>query len=151
MAFKFFSIGKANEEIDKLESSLAELTRERDALKENSAAIETDAENVKSELASAGAKAVQLESDLATARQSITSLTVERDAAVSAQKAAEAKLANPSAQIKEAAALQALEITAKLGQPPVTSAPPPAPANPGAGLKGLDLAIAVHRAATEKK
>lgn len=150
MAFKFFNIGKANEEIDKLESSVAQLTEERDAIKANSGEIEAAAETFKGELTAARQKAVQLESDLATARQSIATLTTERDTASAAQNTAEAKLANPSEQVKALASAQALEITAKLGQPPVTAAPP-APANPAAGLTGLDRAIAAHKSTQPTK
>lgn len=112
MAFKFFNIGKANEEIDKLEASVAQLTAERDAIRGNTGQVEAAAEKLKSGLAAADAKIVQLESELSTARTAGTSLTAELSAA-------NAKLANPDERIKEAASIQAAEITAKLGQPPV--------------------------------
>jgi len=145
MAYKFFNIGKANEEIDKLEAAVAKLTAERDAIKDNDSTIAAEAEKLKTRLASADAKVVQLDADLATARQSISSLTTERDAARSELATANAALANPEQRIKEAASVQAAQITASLGQPPI-AAQPAAPPNPSAGLTGLERAIAAHKA-----
>ncbi len=143
MALKFFQIGKANEEIDRLELANAELTRQIEAFKGNDSEVVAAAEKIKGELAASGAKVVQLESDLATARLSITSLTGERDAARTELATANGKLANPDQRIKDAAAVQAAQITASLGQPPVTAQPavnPAAPANPE--VKGRDRFLA---------
>lgn len=143
MALKFFQIGKANEEIDRLNAELAKVTAERDALTGNDSTIAAEAEKVKGELAAASAKIVQLESDLATARQSISSLKETNLKVESDLHAAQAKLANPEARIKEAAAVQAAEITAKLGQPPVVAAPPANPAQPEKkALKGRERHLA---------
>ena len=126
-AYKFFNIGKANEEIDRLESLVASLTTQVETLKGNDSEIAAAAEKVKGELATASAKIVQLESDLGTARQTISTVTAARDKAETDLKEANAKLANPEQRIKEAASVHAAEITARLGQPPVVAAPTTAP------------------------
>ena len=128
MAFSFIRIGEANNEIDRLNSSVATLTAERDALKSNEGEIATAAEKFKSEFATAHSRIVQLEADLSTARTSIAGLTAEKESVGKELKTAQDKLANPDARITEAASIQAAEITAKLGQPPVATIPNPNPA-----------------------
>lgn len=111
--FKFFNIGKANEEITRLEAENATLKEDAKNASENAAAIATNAEGVTTEL-------TQLKADHATAKTSISSLTARAEKAETELKAANEKLANPSVQIKEVASRKALEITQAQGQPPVT-------------------------------
>lgn len=143
-AFKFFNIGKANEEITRLESRVAELTTENESLKQNGPAVEAAAETLQSDLDSTKSKLAQVESDLSTAKQTISTLTAAKEKAEADLSAASAKLANPGVQIDEAASAKAAAITASIGVPPVAAtAPNPQPASKA--LTGLERAIAAHK------
>ena len=114
MAFKFFNIGKANDEISNLESKVAELTSEVASLKENTPQIEAAAESLKVELTETKSKLAQAESDLSTSKASLASVSAEL-------KVSNDRLANPPALIKEAAAVQAAVIAASVGVPPISA------------------------------
>ena len=116
MAFKFFNIGKANEEIDNLTSSIAALTLENQSLKDNSPLIEAEAEKLKGEFSAVSGKLSQVEADLATSKQTISTLSGEL-------KVATDKLANPSAQIQKAASVQAAAIVASAGHAAIEVVP----------------------------
>jgi predicted RNase H-like nuclease (RuvC/YqgF family) len=83
-AFKFFNIGKANEEIVSLESRVAQLTSENASLQQNVPQVEAAAEGIRAELTEAHAKLAQATADLATAQASIASLSKEKESAVAA-------------------------------------------------------------------
>lgn len=112
--FKFFNIGKANEEITRLEAELATAKAEAKTATDNADEVVKNAEAVATELA-------QVKSDLATAKTTISSLTARAETAETEAKEAKAKIANPSEQIKNRASQEALNITASQGQPPVAA------------------------------
>lgn len=141
MALKFFQIGKANEEIDRLTAELAKVTTERDALAGNDSSVAADAEKIKGELAAANAKGVQLESDLATARQTIASLTEGKTKAEADLKAARETIADPNGEIQKLAATKAQEIAAGQGIP-IRTLPAPAGDDKQETLENLRVAIA---------
>lgn len=143
-AYKFFNIGKANEEIDRLQGQLAALTAENTSLKENVPQVEAAAESLRTDLESTKAKLTQAESDLATARQTISTVTAAKDKAETDLAAANAKLANPEERIQQAASVQAASITASIGVPPVAAAPAD-PQPKSKSLTGLERAIAAHK------
>lgn len=119
-ALKIWSIGKANQRIEELESQVATLTKERDEAK---AALESNAGEIST-------AAEQVQRDLDTARQTIGTLTGELNASKTliAAKDAEiaalgAKLENQSQQVRVQVAQQVATTQAALGQPPMPSAP----------------------------
>lgn len=123
--FKFFNIGKANAEIERLEAELTKSQAETKAAKDNAAEVETAAEATSAEL-------TKVRIDLKAAQDQVAAKDAEV-AKVSAElKDAKEKLANPSAQVKEIASHKAAEITAAQGQPPVKV---PAVENPAAPAK----------------
>lgn len=150
MAFGFFNIGKANEEIERLNQAVAALTAENTALKENTPLIEAAAEKLKTDSEATALKLSQVEADLATAKDSVASLTAAKEKAEADLAAANAKLANPGEQIKNAASAQAAAITASIGVPPVVATSPTQP-SPSKSLTGLERAIAAHKEAQNQK
>jgi chromosome segregation ATPase len=131
MAWKFLNIGKANAEIERLETALAAeqakvttLTQERDAAKtalaENDSEIAKNAAAVQTEITQVKAERDQAKADLGTAKTTIATLTQERDEA-------KAKLTDPKGTIQSAATTKAAEITAAQGQPPIAAVPTTAP------------------------
>jgi chromosome segregation ATPase len=148
---KFFNIVKANAEIEKHEATIATLTGELTALKDNAPQIEAAAEALRNEKTALEAKAAQVESDLATAKQTISTLTGERDAISAQLMEANKKLANPGEQIKNAASAQAAAIVAASGHTPIAAAPE-VKTDAGAKereaiskLSGVERAIAAHK------
>ena len=127
-AFRFFNIGKANEEITRLESRIQELEAENTQLKDNGPAVEAEAEKVRGELADAQSKLAKADADLKAAQGDVTKLTAERDQAKKDLEAANAKLANPGEQVKKAASEQAAAIVQQIGVPPVPTTPNANPA-----------------------
>lgn len=119
MAYKFFNIGKANAEIDRLEAELVTAKESAKAAAENAAEVEKDAEKVSTEL-------TQARADLATAKQTISTATARAEKAEADLKVANDKLANPGEQIKIKASQEAQKITAGQGQPPIESKTPAA-------------------------
>lgn len=131
-AYKFFNIGKANAEIDRLAAENTELQTRLKAAEENAAEVAKAPE--------------QLTADLATARQSIASLTaqidtIKRDSASASARADASDAAlksekeSKAGEIAKAASAKAMEITASQGQPPLAGSPPE---NPGAQSKIVD-------------
>ena len=139
MAFKFFNIGKANEEIDNLTSSIAALTLENQSLKDNSPLIEAEAEKIKGECSALSGKLSQVEADLETSKQTISTLSGEL-------KVATDKLANPSAQIQKAASVQAAAIVASAGHAAIEVAPNQNPqGSPAPEAKGRDRFVSAFK------
>ena len=122
-------------------------------------------------LTSERAKVVQLTADVATSRQSIQTLTSNEEQLTTAKvalekqvpeirgklEASEAKVIElqaiidkPQGEIQRLASIKASELAAAQGIPPVTTQTTDNPASTkpsaGAGLKGLERAIALHRA-----
>jgi len=152
MAWKFLNIGKANAEIERLEKALADEQAKTAALNKERDELKTAAEANDSEIArnaeATGKELIQAKADLATAKQSVSTLTTERDDA-KAQLATvgkerdelKAKIADPKGAIQTAASAKAAEITGAQGQPPIATAPVATPAAKPAeasGLKGFD-------------
>jgi predicted nucleic acid-binding Zn-ribbon protein len=132
MAWKIFNIGKANDEITRLESELAardkriaELETEKKALGENDNAVATAATQQRAELDAANARIAVLEREKTELTGKITQL---EDDVVTA---------------KASASKKALEITAGQGQPPL----PQAAGGPGVGTGDI---IAQHAALLAK-
>ena len=132
MAFKFLQIGKANAEIERLTAELAKVTKEKE---DAQAAVADNGNEVAKE-------AEKLQADLGTAKQSISTLTGERDAAVSqlAGKDAEIKsltekLAAKDGEVKIQVARQVAETQSQLGAPPIPAPPKEATAT-GTNGKG---------------
>jgi|SRR5580765_1185385 len=138
---RFWNVGKANAEITRLEAEVAKLTKERD---EAAAAVEANNSE-------AVAGATQLESDLATAKQSISTLTAERDAAVKqlsanadAIKALNEKLAGKDEEVKIQVARQVQQTQSQLGAPPVPT-PPAATKTATTQVSGMQKVLAAAR------
>jgi len=139
-------IGKAKEEIARLEADNARLTKE---LADATAALESNTSEV-------GKAAEQMEKDLATAKQTISTLTSERDALTGQLSAKDAeikglteKVASQAEEVKVQVARQVQTTQAALGQPPIPT--PPANATNGTSqLKGVARAAAGIKADLDK-
>ncbi|HWN95015.1 MAG TPA: hypothetical protein VNT99_08280 [Methylomirabilota bacterium] len=146
--FKFFNIGKANEEISRLETENARITADALTSTQNSAAVEERATQLSHDLATATQSIGSLSAQVTTLNQSVTDITADRDALA-------AKLANPSAQIVALAAVKAGEVAAAQGIPPIAIAVVPDPTAVAkasvTNLSGLEKAIAAHKLATQKQ
>ena len=123
MAFKFFNIGKANAEIEKLEARVAELTAENTSLRDNTPEIEAAAQALQGDFQKAVARAEKAEGELAAAAARLSEVTAAKEKAEAEAKASADKLANPSEIIKTTAAAQAAAIVASTGHPGVEAAP----------------------------
>jgi len=143
IVFKFFNIGKANEEIVSLESRVAQLTSENASLQQNVPQVEAAAEGIRAELTEANAKLAQSVADLATAQASIASLSKEKESAVTALATHQA---NPSAEVKEMASAQAAQIVASVGVPPIAAS---VSAEPKPELTGKDRFLATIKIDTK--
>lgn len=148
----FFRIKEANAEIKRLN---AELTRVNTELSELKSSIETNdsetatqaeafqktAEKNALELASEKAAHQATKADLVTAQNDL--------------KVAKEQLGKAGEQTIKLAAAKAAEITAAQGQPAIPTAPAATPADAGkkdfSHLKGLELAIAAHKADSAAK
>ncbi len=143
-----WNIGKANAEIQKL-------TAENAALKENL----TKAESAISENESEAIKAAErLEADLSTAKQTISTLTKERDAAFAVSLADTKQISDLKAQLDAKESSVAIKVSqqvqatqAALGQPPVPAIPSDATTTAGGAPKakplfGLERFIAAEKA-----
>lgn len=144
MAYKFYNIGKANAEIERLENELKSEKEKVSALESNEPEALAAAQG---ELANLKTKLAQTESDLATAKQSIQTVSTERDKLAAKATKLEADLAASTANVDAEASRKALEITATQGQPPVETKPTAEPAKPETKteLKGLDKVRAAIR------
>lgn len=147
MAFKFFNIGKANEEIARLEAENAQLKKDLSDAQTNATEIEK--------------QPAQLAADLETAHQAVAAAIKERDEARqaldAANKAHSEKVAalnsEHAAELEKAKkpSAQALAIVSAQGVPnplpQTSSAAPNAVAKPDVSkLTGIDKAIAIHKA-----
>lgn len=150
MAFKFFNIGKANEEITRLEGEVARLTTEAQTATENANAVAAAAEQCKTDLTAAQteittlkANLVQKDSDLAT----VASVTEEN-------KTLKATIADPKGEIANRAA----ELARAQGVPaPIAIAQTPNPSgNPdklaeAKKLTGLAKFVAIEKLESEAR
>ena len=116
MAFKFFNIGKANAEIERLETELSSSKSESESLKSNGPEVEAAAEGLRTELATTTASLATLQNDLSEARADVARLTSE----LSAEKE---KSKNIPDQVKASASAQAAAIVAGVGHAPLSLAP----------------------------
>lgn len=107
MAFKIFNIGKANEEVTRLENEIAKLTADNAAQAENFKAIEDQATKLSADLSAAQQTIATHAAESAKSAEMFTQLNKERDEL--AVKLAEK--VDPSA--------QALAIVAAQGAKPV--------------------------------
>jgi SMC interacting uncharacterized protein involved in chromosome segregation len=155
-AFKFFNIGKANQEIERLNAELTKVSAERD---EARAAVEGN----NSEAVSAGE---ELQVKLDMANKSIETITAEnaqlKDASakhatelagVKAElETAKATIAGEPERITKAAATKAAEITSAQGQEPIKTSPVTSPAGgkENSGLKGIAKVQAAFKAQLDK-
>lgn len=143
MALKFFQIGKANEEISRLEGIVAD----RDAaLAEAQTRIAT--------LETAPKGDAQVVADLATARQTIGTLETQVKKLTTDVEAAKSEAVTAKAEAEKVASQKAAAITAAQGQPPIDNKPsgnPTATKPDVSELKGLDKAIAAHKASYSVK
>jgi len=152
MSFKFFNIGKANAEVDRLEAEVARLTSELQSAQENAGAVEKGAEELRSSLLEASKANATKDAEIAR----LNGLVAGKDTELATTKAelakANEKLANPSAQIQQAASVKAAEITAAQGQPPVKASPVENPSKQEAKpeLKGFAKARAAFKAELSK-
>lgn len=89
--------------------------------------VQADLLKAQTDLNAANAKAAQAEGDLAAAKQTISTLTGERDAISAQLTEANAKLANPGEQVKKAASAQAAAIVAASGHTAIAASPSTAP------------------------
>jgi chromosome segregation ATPase len=112
--YKFFNIGKANAEIERLTAELETVKAESVQSKQHAEEVEKAAEGIQAAL-------VQAKADLETAKASVSTLTARAEKAESDFKSAQDKIANPDAQIVQIASRKALQITQAQGQPPVTA------------------------------
>ncbi len=144
--YRFYAIAEANKEITRLEALVAERDTTLTAAQERISALEKVNSDPSAEL-------IQSRADLGTARQTIGTLesrvkTLEADAVTIKADADKAK-----AGAAKQASIKAAEITAGQGQPPIAANPTSTPANTKASdvskLKGLEKAIAAHKAAYE--
>lgn len=113
--------------------------------------VQADLLKAQTDLNAANAKAAQAEGDLAAAKQTISTLTGERDAISAQLTEANAKLANPGEQVKKAASAQAAAIVAASGHTAIAAAPE-VKTDAGAKereaiskLSGVERAIAAHK------
>lgn len=123
MAFKFFNIGKANAEIEKLEARVAELTAENTSLRDNTPEIEAAAQALQGDFQKAVARAEKAEGELAAAAARLSEVTAAKEKAEAEAKASADKLANPAEIIKTTAAAQAAAIVGSVGHAPLALAP----------------------------
>lgn len=125
MAWKIFNIGKANEEITRLETTV-------DSLNKRIAELESDQKSIAENESDVAKAATELNTKLEAANARISELEKERD-----QLKADVKTAEESAEKKAAA--KALEITNGQGQPPI-------PAGQGGGTAGASDLLAQYDA-----
>ena len=138
--FKFFNIGQANAEIERLETENKNVVQQMTVLQDNAAAVEK--------------RAVQLEADLATAKQTLSTVqtafdkrAVEFATVVKERDEALATIAKPDGEIARQASIKAVAITAAQGQPPIAAAPVVNPAIPTVpALTGLIKVEAAFKA-----
>jgi len=143
MPYKFFEISKANEEITRLESAIADRDAALKAAQERITSLESQESN--QEKTGPTDKEKQLEADLATARQTIKTLEGQ-------VKTLEAEAKTTDARVEKLASQKALEITAAQGQPPVSVVPSETPAKTEtkSNLKGLEKVQAAFAAEINK-
>ncbi len=154
MALKIWNIGKANAEIEKLTAEVD--SRKQQLSKAESAVSENTSEAVKA--------ADQLEADLATVKQSVATLTKERDDALASSGASAKQISDLQSQLSAKSEEVKIQISrglqnsqAALGQPAAIAIPEAAkPAANGKPLAGMAKILAsaksdLERAGYERK
>ena len=147
---KIFNIGKANAEIERLQSEIATAKAEAEAAKENATTLEqaaeqasADAEKAKKEISDRDARIQALEKELAEVKGAAEKIKTDFEA--KAQAIAEREK-NLSAEVEQRASARAQEIAASLGTPPLGFTPPA----PG-GKQDFKALVAAQVAAGKKK
>lgn len=154
MAYRFFEISKANEEINRLDSIVADrdkaLTEAQSKISELEKKAESNAggsSDVEAENAKLKTRISELEKDLAASKAETAA--AKADLATAREDAVKAKT-----EADKQASIKAAEITAGQGQPPVELKPSETPAKSAkvdiSNLTGLDRAIAAHRLLTSE-
>ena len=138
-AFKFFNIGKANEEIARLEGEVSRLTAENASLAANTPEAVT---NLQAQLATAETTIKELKASLVLHGTDAAALTAAKAEIEDLKTKLEAK----GKEVEASASRKALEIVAGAGAPPAPVAPVstvPAPKKVG-GLKAVEAAFAAQ-------
>src|SRR5690349_5090724 len=149
MALKIWNIGTANKRIEELEAENATLkgkiSQAESAVGENNSEAVKAAEGLQDSLDTANKSLAQAQSDLATAKASVASKAAEIESLKS-------KLAAKDEEVKTAAARQALNIQAALGQPSAPVVPDNAKpgADSGKPKTGIARIIAAAKADLQK-
>lgn len=116
MAYKFFNIGKANEEIERLEKDNAALTQQLKDARENADLVARNADELRAEHARQSEELATAKTDLKASGEKVTKLEADL-------KTAQDIIAKPDGEIHRLASLRAQEITAGLGIKPVQLTP----------------------------
>ena len=147
MAFKFFNIAKANQEIERLEGENTALKGKVSQLEasagENIHIISLDAEKTAEEFATVSKTLSQSQADLKTAQASIASQAAEIEGL-------KTKLAGKDEEVKITVARQVANTQAALGQPPAPAIPPTATATSGAPKTGMARVLAACKEDLDK-
>lgn len=138
MGLKFYEIGKANAEIDRLMAEGAALTAENSALKETILTTVTESERLEKELAESKTQLGAMGKQLAA----------EQTKAAQQAESAAANLKVIQASTEQIASAKALEITQAQGIPPVVINPTeiPGKTSNAANLRGHDRVVAAIEA-----
>lgn len=145
--YTFLSVGKANEEITRLNGEVTRLTTELTTANENVTTLTTAGEDLESQLTASQGEMNRLTSELSTASGSVTTLTKEN-------KELKVKAANPSAQVTAAASTQARQIVAAQGAAAIelrTNGAPPAGTEAEKPKTFAERAIAAAHAKAAKR
>lgn len=141
-SFKFFKIGEANSEIDRLTAENATLQGRITALEANPGEVVANVEKTLAEK----------DAEIAKHRADVDRLSKENEAHAAKLKETAAKIEGIDAEIDKRASAKALVITAAQGQPPLKGS---GSQNPAANktaidpkLTGLEKAYAAHSAQT---
>jgi chromosome segregation ATPase len=119
--FKFFDIGKANSEIERLETELASAAANSQQVSDSALALSNEIKQVKADLATAQKTIGALQSQVA--EKDIRLATLQTDLTKS-----NAALADPSGVVEIRASARALEIVAAQGAKPISTTPAATPA-----------------------
>jgi chromosome segregation ATPase len=148
-AFKFFNIGRANEEITRLETELA---TERD----NNKTIVVEAEKASADLAAAQSKVTELESKLSLTASELTAAKTSADELTKERDALKATIDKPDGEIEKRASMKALELAQKQGTAAILLKPETTTSSDDElarikGLTGLAKVIALEQHQSKNK
>lgn len=150
MAFKIFNIGKANEEITRLESEVARLNSELSSVKDNATALENSAQEASTNLTAAQTEITNLKSTLAQKDSELATVTTSLETMTGERDTLKATIEKPDGEIAKQSALKAQEIVAAQGAQvvPLKDAETPNQ-DPSRSevkkLSGIEKAIAAHK------